>query len=110
MALRRAFVAWLAFALLAAQAIAFVHGVVHAGKGQAQAGAASASWTTALFAAHDDDTTCRLFDAVGHDAAPAHAPIVLPPAVPGFLLAQLQGDCLLRFAALFDARGPPSFR
>ena len=66
--------------------------------------------TSALFAAHDDDSSCRLYDAVGHDAAPVHTAQVLPLAVPAFLLAQLQGDCLLRFAALFDARGPPPLR
>jgi hypothetical protein len=51
-----------------------------------------------------------LLDAVGHDAAPAHAPVVLPLAMAYFVLAQRQGECLLRFTALFDARGPPAIR
>ncbi|MBC5765895.1 hypothetical protein [Ramlibacter albus] len=110
MALRRVLALWLAIALLAAQSLAFVHGVVHAGKSQAQASAVSASWATALFAGHDDDSTCRLFDAVGHDAAPVHVALVLPLAIPAFLFAQLQGGCVHRFSALFEARGPPSVR
>jgi hypothetical protein len=108
MALRRALFAWLALALLAAQSLAFMHRVVHGP--QAQATAPSVSWTASLFAGHDDDSSCRLLDAVGHDAAPAHAPVVLPLAMASFVLAQRQGECLLRFTALFDARGPPAIR
>lgn len=108
MGLRRALVGWLAFALLAAQVLAFVHGIVHAPK--VQASASAASWAAALFTGHDDDSGCRLYDAVGHDAAPAAPRVVLPLAIPAFLLAQRQGQCLLRFAALFDARGPPPLR
>lgn len=108
MALRRASIAWLAFALLAAQSLAFMHRVVHGP--QAHLSAPSVSWSASLFANHDDDSTCRLFDAVGHEAAPALALVVLPLAIPSFVLALRQGECLLRFSAFFAARGPPPIR
>lgn len=108
MDLRRALVAWLAFALVAAQALAFMHRVVHVPG--VQAAKPSVSWTATLFSHHQDDSSCRLYDAVGHDMAPAATLAVLPLAVPAFVLAVQQGECLARFSALFDARGPPAIR
>jgi len=38
-------------------------------------------------------------------------PVIVPPAVAAFFfLDTLQGEFLARWAALFDARGPPSLR
>src|SRR4051812_21869256 len=111
MALRRFLLAWLAFALVAAQGLAFMHRVVHVPHAQAsQASQAKASPIAALFAHHEDDSTCRLFDAVGHDAVASHPAILLTLALPAFILDTLQGECLARFSAQFEARAPPAIR
>lgn len=114
MTLRRALLAWLAFALVAAQSLAFMHRVVHGPQAQlssvSQVSQTHASWTAALFANHDDDSSCRLFDALGHDAAPSAPVVVLPLALPAFTLLLQQHECIFRFSALFDARGPPPIR
>lgn len=116
----------LALALLAVQWLGLVHRVVH--------GPASAGQRLALHVAHHegshwapaghdhdhecgtlaslfddhDDTDCRLIDAAGQHAAPApHLPTVpvLSPACGPHRLAH--GEAAARWAALFDARGPP---
>lgn len=107
--------AWLlACALVLAQALALMHGVVHGHRYGAPAQAAEAGtkggWVQALFAAHDDDsTTCKLFDSLGHTAPPSCAVAAVPAVIPPYLLPLMAGEALARWAALFDARGPPSF-
>jgi hypothetical protein len=112
LALRRALWAWLAFALVTAQGLGFMHRIVHGPQAHlaASASAASPHGVAALFASHDDDATCRLLDAMGHDAAPTAAVVILPFALPSFVVATLRGECLARWRALFDARGPPAIR
>ena len=61
-----------------------------------------------LFSLHHDVSDCRLFDQASHDGGLAVAvksalPVVLPPLT----VAIFQGEALARWAALFDARGPP---
>ena len=61
-----------------------------------------------LFSLHSDVSDCRLFDQASHDGGLAMAvksalPVVLPPLT----VAIFQGEALARWAALFDARGPP---
>lgn len=126
MGLRRA-VLWLTvFALIAAQVLGLMHGVIHSPHGvihgphsvihgpqgvQADAGERGQGWVAQLFAGHDEDSTCRLFDQLGHgDAAPAVPAIELPLVPAAFLLLFFQGEVLARWVALFDARGPPSVR
>ena len=125
MAGRRALLWLVACALVFAQAIGLMHSVMHA-PGTMPSAAARAmyvdasnasvdrtgqGWLKALFSGHDDDSTCRLFDQLGHgDAAPSVAAVQLPLTVPTFLLLAFQGDFVARWAALFDARGPPSVR
>ncbi len=41
---------------------------------------------------------------------PAVALLSLPMALPSLLVAIFQGEALARWAALFDARGPPLTR
>jgi hypothetical protein len=97
----------LAFALVAAQALGLAHRVVHAqhGHGHEPGGIAS------LFDGHDSGSTeCRLFDTVNHDAPLALAAMVLPTVTAFFFLDRFDGEFLARWAALFDARGPPSLR
>jgi hypothetical protein len=67
----------------------------------------SASWVADLFAAHDDESKCRLFDSLTQGGPQAGSVAVfLAPASPGLLLS-LAGEALARQAALFEARGPP---
>ena len=61
-----------------------------------------------LFGGHTHDNDCRLFDQLSHadglHLAAALPPVVLPPIA---VLAWHAGECLRRWATLFDARGPP---
>lgn len=129
MARRIAPVAWwlLAFVLVAAQALGWMHRIVHgpqapSGHHQAaehpagepaddHAGHAHATgWMAALFAGHADDSTCRLFDPLNHDSLPA-VPVLVLPLAPGMLALRLaHGGFVARWRALFDARGPPTLR
>lgn len=114
MPLRRALLATLALTLVLAQAIGLMHRIVHGPQAQrAPAGIvaqAADGWQQALFANHDDDSSCRLLDALGHDAAPLAGIALLPLALPLAVLVFLQGEWLARFSAQFDARGPPALR
>ena len=61
-----------------------------------------------LFSLHSDVSDCRHFDQASHDGGLAMAvksalPVVPPPLSVGIF----QGEALARWAALFDARGPP---
>ena len=63
---------------------------------------------TAFFSSHQEASDCRLYDQASHDGGPVTAiqsalPVVLPPST----VAIFQGEALARWAALFDARGPP---
>lgn len=93
-------------ALVMAQVAGFMHRVVHA----PHAGSSAAhvhNWVHDLFAAHEDDSTCRLLDSASLDTAgfPV-API--PLAVPVcFDVALREGEALARRADLFEARAPP---
>ena len=109
---------WLVlFALMAAQTMGLMHRVVHGGNAAPvpvhsvqDGGAASGDWLAGLFSSHDE-TSCPLYDQLAQGG-----PIIMPPAlalplVPAaFVLQWFQGEVLARWAALFDARGPPSIR
>ena len=61
-----------------------------------------------LFSLHHDVSDCRLFDQASHDGGLAMAVKSAPPVVlPPLTVAIFQGEALARWAALFDARGPP---
>jgi hypothetical protein len=63
-----------------------------------------------LFGEHSD-AECRLYDQLSHGAGVLNVPlIVLPMLLPAATFAYLQGEALVRWATLFDARGPPSAR
>jgi hypothetical protein len=51
-----------------------------------------------------------LFDQLGQGAVPEVAAPQLPVCAPAALILWYQGEYLARWAALFDARGPPSVR
>ncbi len=116
----------LACAMLLTQTLGFMHGVVHgpvygsytaAGsnvqvtlQSGGEACEPSANWVDNLFSSHQGDNDCRLFDQASHGAALQLAALVLPVVLPPIGVAIFQGEAIARWAALFDARGPPLIR
>lgn len=84
---------------------------VHAPAADAQGhGDADGQLLAPLFAGHEEgDPSCQLFDALSHhEAMPSAAPVTLAHAPPGALLRETLGAFVARWAALYDARGPPA--
>ncbi|WP_298924337.1 hypothetical protein [uncultured Ramlibacter sp.] len=118
MVLSRRIAVWLLVsALVAAQALGLMHRIVHAphagsvpvvavAAGQGHHGA---GWVADLFAGHDE-SSCRLFDPLTHDGPPSVPALVLPLLLSSYFLDVFQGEFLVRWAALYDARGPPPLR
>jgi hypothetical protein len=115
---QRAVLCLLLAAVVLAQALGLMHRVVHlpnapaqldqrSGHGHGHAHAHEAGWVASLFAGHADDSSCRLFDPLNHEAAPSVPVVALPAVAALFFLDAFQGDFVARWAALFDARGPP---
>jgi hypothetical protein len=113
MAARRGWLWLVLFALVAAQTLGLMHRVVHAGGAtelHADAGhERGPNWTADLFSSHDDPG-CRLFDQLGQGATSEVPSLQMPVLAPLSLVLWFQGEYLARWAALFDARGPPSVR
>ena len=128
---RRALLWLLAFALVATQSLGLLHGFadghgqghghhdghteehadVHAEPHSGQAHAAPHSFLTSLFAGHTGTADCLSYDQLSHADALPGLPLVLLPALPPVAaLRYFQGDFVARWAALFDARGPPLSR
>jgi len=119
----------LVVALLLAQLLGLMHGVVHGPQahihshshvhqdGHHQEHSALAhveeeeeggGWLASLFSSHDGDSDCRLFDQASHgQAAPALPMLSLPLVLSNAVFDISRGEALARWAALFDARGPP---
>lgn len=121
---------WLAaivlLSVLCAHALGFMHGIAHAFHADTAQSAPArlapegthganavpdSGWLQALFASHEDTGDCRLFDALGQQ----HGPALCTPALSHAqapctnLQRRLAGACVARWAALFEARGPPVF-
>lgn len=119
---RRALFLLLAFALVGAQSLGLMHRIVHGP--QVEIGHAWAEehaddgdcahahgWLAALFSGHaEGDEGCRLLDALGHDGVPLAEAAAAPIFAATAILKVLHGDFVARWAALFDARGPPLSR
>ena len=61
-----------------------------------------------IFSWHQDVSDCRLYDQASHDGGLVLAsPSALPSVPPRLTVAIFHGEALARWAALFDARGPP---
>jgi hypothetical protein len=113
------FACGLAAALLLAQTLGLVHGVVHSGaSGHAHTHTAAHdhadeavhdhAGADLMFAGHDGDKDCRLYDQASHGGMLALlVALALPVVLPPIAVAIFQGNALARWAALFDARGPP---
>ena len=109
--------AGLLVALLLSQSLGQLHTVKHGGSvGAHQASAAhvthgtqsAAGFLDALFSSHTTSSDCRLYDQLsGGVAMPAVVHLMVPVVLPSFVVAIFQGEALARWAALFDARGPP---
>jgi len=111
---------WLALSLLFSQSLGQLHSVKHGGLVAAAHAAGEheahnihhthddESFLDLLFASHGNASDCRLYDHLNDGqgmllivAAP------LPIVLPSRLVAIFAGDALARWAALFEARGPP---
>lgn len=124
----------LAASLLLAQLLGLMHGVVHGPQAHlhsrphvhhdasfvqvshdhghpADAEAEDGGWLATLFSSHDGDPDCRLFDQASHDQVAPTLPMLSLPLVLSSLAFDIsRGEALARWAALFDARGPPFTR
>lgn len=112
----------LAAVLVMTQTLGVIHGITHGASGSSLHAhdqghdhdhdgvdaSAPGDFLTALFSSHQEASDCRLFDQVSHDGALITAtPFALPVVPPPLTVAIFQGEALARWAALFDARGPP---
>jgi len=84
-------------------------------RGTAQAAPAEAnhaSLLATLFGQHSaGGAECRLYDQLAHGAAAPCVPlVVLPMVLPQATFDYFLGEALVRWVALFDARGPPVSR
>ena len=118
----------LVLALLLAQMLGLMHGTLH-GSGVHAVNKATLAVVTgstrvdaqhsalhaegkgllaSLFSSHNSEADCRLYDQASHGSAALHvASLALPVVLPSFAVAIFEGEALARWAALFDARGPP---
>ena len=121
MALRRGFLWLVLFALVSAQTLGLMHRVVHVSQFESEAeviavhahddGRHGRGWTKTVFDGHDGEPACRLFDQLSQGGClPSVPAVLLPVSAPLFFLQWFQGEALARWAALFDARGPPQLR
>ena len=120
---------YLALALLMVPLMGLMHGIVHGfshGQSTAQSQVqatvsqtpagrslthAHKGWTNALFSSHGKAADCLVFDQLCHAEALHFLPLqALPTPLPNILLVTLAGDFIARWAALYQARGPPSAR
>lgn len=107
---RTAMLALLAMFVLA-QTLGWIHRGAHGTGVPVHASSAAAADTAGDLFGHDAGSNeCRVYDALGHaDCAPAPL-LALPAFAPAAVLAATLGDFVARWAALFDARGPPPSR
>ncbi len=111
----------LAAVLLMTQTLGVVHTITHDSSGSslhlqddghdhAEAEAPVVNqFLASLFSLHQDVSDCRLYDQASHDGGLVMAiQSTLPRAPPPLTVSRFQGEVLARWAALFDARGPPS--
>lgn len=117
----------LVLALLLSQMLGLMHGTLHGSgvhavnkatlsvvTGSARVDAHSAlhaedkGLLASLFSSHISEADCRLYDQASHGSAALHvASLALPVVLPSLAVAIFEGEALARWAALFDARGPP---
>ena len=116
-------------AILLAQTLGLMHGAVHGSTVQSanktatldlanvrvnlasDAQMVDQSWVTCIFPSHTSNADCRLYDQASHGSVlPSVAALALPVLLPSSAVAIFLGESLARWAALFEARGPPLTR
>ena len=118
---QRAAWGYLALVLLLAPMLGLMHGLVHGVDGahptaqvqqlEADGQTHHHGWLDDLFSAHSNASDCRVFDQLSHsDVVPALPLLALPMVLSSFVFHLLEGEVLARWAALFEARGPPLAR
>jgi hypothetical protein len=104
--LHAALIAALLVVLVLAQTLGALHRVAHAGG--AGAAPASGNWVLDLFAGHDHDGSCELYDQLTHgDALSAASSPPMPSPPPGEPPIRHAAWQIAAQAAGFLARGPP---
>lgn len=108
--LRRTAVLALLAMFVLAQTLGWIHRSAHGAGVPVHASSVATGATNDLFAHDAGSNECRVYDALGHaDCAPAPL-LALPVLPPAAVLVATLGDFVARWAALFDARGPPPSR
>lgn len=107
----------MATSLLLSQSLGQLHSVKHGGQATVVLAASEQAtqkihhpggFLDQLFSSHGSASDCRLYDHLsGGQAMPLMLAASLPIVLPSLLVAIFAGDALARWAALFDARGPP---
>jgi hypothetical protein len=116
--LQRAAAVALLVVLVLAQTLGWMHRGLHGASSpdrQAQPALhahadADTGWMNNLFGSHADSSDCRLFDVLGKPGCAPAALVAVPTLAPLAFVAASHGDFVARWAALFDARGPPPSR
>jgi len=116
---------YLALALLMVPLMGLMHGIVHdVSHGLPTSGVkasthrhdqsrpdADKGWSAALFASHETAADCLVFDQLCHADAVHFLPLpAVLTSLSSLALVTLAGDFIARWAALYQARGPPSAR
>ena len=116
---------YLALVLLLAPMLGLMHGVVHGAAASlhtaqvhdheadnhAHEHAQGHAWLADLFSVHAEDSDCRVYDQLCHSEVPSAPPaLVLPVVLSSFVFHFLEDEVRTRWAALFEARGPPLTR
>jgi hypothetical protein len=116
MAVRRGLLGLVLLALVMAQTLGLMHRVAHHSGAEQPASLAALhdgddhGWLAGLFSSHEE-SGCPVYDQLGHGATlPELRALPLPLVPAAFILQWFQGEVLARWAALYDARGPPSVR
>ena len=104
----------LAVSMLASLFLGQIHAVKHnrSGAGYPSVAAPEAlqdhGFFKQLFSNHLEGAECRLYDQLGDGhALPVVVAMFIPVVLPSALVAGFASEALARWAALFDARGPP---
>ena len=112
---------WLLVAMVLTQSLGLMHNIVHGAPAQVEREACAlqsgkhesviTGWVAGLFAAHHDESDCRLYDQFSHgDGVPTMPLLCLPSQELPRFLEIFEASLPSMPAALVQARGPPSVR
>jgi hypothetical protein len=101
----------LVLSLLLAQALGLVHGIEHAPRSHQQTERLEKLQSTVsdLFAGHNEESTCQVFDQLSHGSALlGDTPAIGPLTLASFFLDTYRGATPPHQRSLIQARGPPA--